>query len=1656
MTPTIHVNRLRGRIDFTIITIREDEFEAVLGRFSPRRPVIGGRQVYEYCRFPRPDGRTVDVAVVRAFDQGQSVAQSVARDAIDDLAPRWLILAGIAGGIPDNEFSLGDVLLAGRLHDFSVTAAIEDEHPQFRPGGGPVHPAVERLLAYMPAYRDRLGDWNRQSLLTCQKPTVLVPDDIRSDCYYGADNTRKTVRSSLQRHFPKTSVSRAPLFKVGAVATANVLLKDTALLAEWRRAARDISHIEMEAGGVYFAARHARPHELPLLCVRGISDIVGFSRTPEWTPFACHVAASFLHALLSHLPLEVFDVEPRPRLSLGELFNKLPSGLGRLINTVYEVIHAAGRQISDYSKGSVVRTPTLEAIVAAFEHSSLPLLSRVVVDSERIPRPELETLQKFIAEGEDNVLCILGSPGSGKTAILALVARNAIDAGLVTLAIKADFVPTEIPFETWTKQQIGLGITALDAVKAAASRGRVLVIVDQLDALASTVDLKSERLNSVISFIAQCAAVPRVSVICSCRKFDFSHDTRFGSLNAKVIDLELPAWTEVTQQLLQHGVRDTDSWPQDFREVLRTPQHLKIYLDRIASTGNIDAFGTYYSMLDDLWARANLSSAEIGVLDALTEVLIEREILWAPLVRFEDSLSIISSLESKGILRTEAGRVGFHHQTLLEHGKARYFTKRDKSLANHVLERQSAILVRPTVWAVLRYLRDVDRSKYRVEVEGLFRADLRLHLRYLVIEFLGQVSKPEDYEIVLLGSRLLSEEDSVRVLISIRGSADWFYALRTTHLPVVMKGPPESQWPMIGVITDAWEFGREACIDLVKQNWLPVAQKDRLTTRAMSGLGQWDEQSVDIVCTLIRRADHDQGFHWAESLVSIISADQPRLASRVFKETVLRETETSHEPGRSTSQMSSPLESSRGWYDLPAVAEAAPTEFLREGWEWLVSICERFHTGYDSTVLYRYRGACFALEEHTHRPEPSLLTSFLAAIDSVAATSPDIFVEITRQSWSSENAVVHRLIVRGLCLAIRDRPLTGLEYLRGDRRRFAVGTSESHGQSDSQALIAALVPLLSVNERISLEKLILSWSQYRDGVEVIDEQREWDREARLRLLTSIPSHLLSQELSQLIESEKSALPDWDREIRSSRSGSVREVPPMSKEAMLTADNEQVLRTISASRDPGREQRTMTEVPGGWEEPGGPSAAGRELGELAKEHSQRAIELIVLLIANGQEDAAAAAIHHVPESSLDDNEVYKFVRKLASLKVQSEQVRSNVGYLLYHRCREQIGLPNDICEALKVWLAQPWDSSYGVFAASNAQEERATPESVASILWAPRHGIVDTDRSFWPLLAVTHGYLMRSDPDTKAWLDTVEMHLRRDVAERTWAAYCLEMRWIGIKDCDRARGESVISQLFARFPALKEKQEGVRLVAHISSLLSRPFVEAFLDSLRASTSFTSKQAFAELITLIAFRDKEHAWAIQRLEVELAAMKEGGSFDEPIGVGMAFVAAQLWDQPEARDKASSVLCEIVPHATKHIGEAVATVFWAKDDFVADEATESLLHTLAQNPSALSKIPITELVEHLTGLVPHKRVVVLNVCNAILKSGRREGDLFESGPHLVKIAMTLQRFDDTRADGLTLLEELLGLGLDDAFRILRDIDIRPTTTTGREPRRRRRRRG
>lgn len=303
------VAELKSKVDFGIITIREDEFEAVLQRL-PVEQLVVGRQRYAMSRLKTVSDDEYVIASVRCLEPGTGQAQDVARTMIDELNPQWILVVGIAGSMPDYEHTLGDVILASRLHDFSVSAIIENSkqevRQEFASGGGPMHQDVQALLAALPALNLVLDKWYTPTSLTVSRPDVK----LGRNNFYGDADWKKKVKECLNRYFGKDIIRQYPKAFTGSVASSGILLKDTQTASLWLRTSRDIKGMEMELAGVYQAAWG---YQKPVLAIRGISDVVGFKRSPDWTSYACHTAAAFMVALLRSRPIIPLESRELPQ-----------------------------------------------------------------------------------------------------------------------------------------------------------------------------------------------------------------------------------------------------------------------------------------------------------------------------------------------------------------------------------------------------------------------------------------------------------------------------------------------------------------------------------------------------------------------------------------------------------------------------------------------------------------------------------------------------------------------------------------------------------------------------------------------------------------------------------------------------------------------------------------------------------------------------------------------------------------------------------------------------------------------------------------------------------------------------------------------------------------------------------------------------------------------------------------------------------------------------------------------------------------------------------------------------------------------------------------------------------------------------------------------
>jgi nucleoside phosphorylase len=281
-------HEIKGHVDAVILTIRDDEKDAVDKRVGSFEQYVG-RRTYRVARLAAA-GRTLTVALYRLPEQGNSPAQAAATDAIEDLDPTLIVLVGIAGAVPAAEFTLGDVLVATRIADLRIQALVPDRLPE-------LSVRTDRIQA---ALADRISNlieppgW-AASIVHPRPVVTLTPDMFTADQAWN-----KKARESLEAHFHAPRLAR---YQTAEIAATDFLVKDAVTVQHWLQAVRKIEGFEMEAAGVMGAA--TRTDALyPVLVVRGISDIVGYKRDPEWTAYACHSAAAFAIALLRSGQLE--------------------------------------------------------------------------------------------------------------------------------------------------------------------------------------------------------------------------------------------------------------------------------------------------------------------------------------------------------------------------------------------------------------------------------------------------------------------------------------------------------------------------------------------------------------------------------------------------------------------------------------------------------------------------------------------------------------------------------------------------------------------------------------------------------------------------------------------------------------------------------------------------------------------------------------------------------------------------------------------------------------------------------------------------------------------------------------------------------------------------------------------------------------------------------------------------------------------------------------------------------------------------------------------------------------------------------------------------------------------------------------------------------
>ena len=1319
-----------------------------------------------------------------------------------------------------------------------------------------------------------------------------------------------------------------------------------------------------------------------------------------------------------------------------------------------------------------------EALAAA----SIDLLAweKTLPNGKWMERPERESIEaRFQFNTSSTVL--LGEPGSGKSALLSKIASNLVAQGAPVFALKADFLSTKVRTETDLQHDLQLPAPPSDLILQLAALQPVYVFIDQLDALASQLDLRSERLNVLLNLARRIGSEPNVHVLLSARTFEFNHDVRLRAIEAEAVTLVLPPWHEVKEQLNELGI-DSDYWPEKARDVVRIPQALKTFI-ALVSSGRSEPFSTYQAMLEQLWrdriASADDSERLIALASDLAGQMAEDEALWLAAARFDDRLDALKRLEALGfIVRSENNlSIAFSHQTVFDYILARTFVRNAGLLSLYVLERQESLFVRAKVWSAFNYLREAETTSYEREFLEIWKTkDLRRHLRVLLIEFLGQVGQPLEFEKTCMTEALTSADLRMFVLKAIGSSSGWFDFFASTAIQEAMSGTDPEASQACRILALNWKKGGERIIRLIRERWLPHPERDSYTWMAVHECPLWNTEVEAIAATVLKRSPIS--IWQVEHTALTLALEQSEVALRLIRtklDFLLAEAKGKPEPPQfpaegtddeqtswyilhdRTKEFKYLLEASE-WNDLPSFAEAVPLEFLQYLWPWYVALfSEILARNSRDGVKHIYPGQ-YVLEIEltdsetlfTSREKP-VMSAIQVAVEDLAAKLPDDFLRWADDNSNLEILAVQQLIARGYEIAANQLASRALEWLLLDQRRFQLGTSFGHRRTTID-LIRASAQHWSKEEVDRAEKTFLSYHpRVPDHLKEPEQRRLFAGLVRATikdLLQAIGVERLTPKSHELVVTEERALGNrFDRSISMGEGGWIGS--PMETTVMAKAKDRDILKIFREIPD-----NTNWDHPTHWMR-GGNIQLSRAFSEFARSAPGRAVRLMEQFEPLQQERAASYALDAMADNASNDSRVIEAFLDLHARGFQTEEFRDSAARAIEKIANRKAEIGDDVIDILVEWLGfTPLRAEEGVAVEDVKLTSKSKDDDfrVGSILWGYGGTTTLPSGNFNILSALASILLNRGDTGRNRYLAILDDHLSRERDPNTWKA--LLIRLVNAGGSTPQVLSTFLHKLFDRFPEILATQEAVFFFAH-AQRWDDQLVFDLISNWRKSGRAFLQQAYGEIVGLVATVKKHDNWL--RLRSELIS-----SGTDYMKIGLAYCAVNMWSNRKHQPKAAETLIALLKGASKDLVAAVMDIFRLTDELIPDTSTVELLRALADPGTDMSAAPPSFVVERLQTLLPHEATLITTIAEKLVAAWRDElGDMrtgtVTAAPQLTDLALTLHRLGGrSRQSGVALFEVMIEIDAHGARETLAEIDGRfgPHQATARKRLARRRR--
>lgn len=1309
---------------------------------------------------------------------------------------------------------------------------------------------------------------------------------------------------------------------------------------------------------------------------------------------------------------------------------------------------------------------TLEEWRLELKRTSIDLLSwpTTLHDGKWLNRPELEQLTEILRRDESSTTALIGPPGVGKSALLAILGQTLQDnQKLPVLAIKADLLDRSIKDEEGLQRYLELPELPSKMLKRLSKMGPVVLIIDQLDALAAYVDMQTGRLSALINLIRRVGKAKNIHTVLSSRDFEFEHDVRLKAIDTQSLKLTNLPWEEVAEILKSHGVNAT-GWPIDAQEIVRTPQALNLYLS-LHSQGHTEPFTTYQGMLDEVWEKRVLTDkgerSNSHIAYKIANIMANEESLWLASSRFEEETESIKSLTAAGIItKYSEGSIGFSHQTIFEYALARHFAQDKGRLSSYVLERQDSLFIRPKLWSALNYLRSREPTSYHAALQAIWTAkNLRKHLRFLLIDFMGQQHNPTDQEEILMAQALINEDQQLPALRAISGSPGWLNRFAEGYISSAMTDSEATSDAALAIFISGINHSRDLTLQLMVNYWGAESKNDTRIFRILNNASHWTPIHLELAKHVVVRTP--VLVLYLDTTLATLGADQPDMALELLRNALdgqlkhecVEATTNEQEAWQSSSDkiceatrklLHSPRRKFEGlvkaahWDSIPALAEKQPTAFVESIWPWFLNIFSEVKTYSPDAPPLGFGISFFAefpIPHDCHEPEsPPLLAAMVQSLVTVAKNDRAWFLAWMASVQANEFAPAQCLIALVLASEPSEYALQALDFLTADFRRLYLG-NRRNPRGITKMLVSACAPFWTKEQTQKFESAVLAWP-IPDSIRAkppVNRRAAFRSFRRIQIdtLRSIPSRNRSDRTRAQVAEHERTFPNGKEPTYFA--GQLDAV--MSTEEMVCASNAHILKAFSA-------------VPASspWDHPdskyhGGNVQLSNSFERFAAIEPIRAREVILQLPPDLGEYAAAFSL-----KSFAASEHPEFVSELIHLLPQrgyrSDDFKSYASSAVDQLIYKRISINKDIIDTFERWFNEFLTSPPHSEINETALEENEAPtlgncdeyDPSRSIMWSDSISDV-VPIGEYPVISTLLSALLTQKEYSRA-AKIFEHYLAFSKNPQVWE--CLLEPLQHLQNSNSAYAHLAFT-ILDQIPELMGKSLSAALLMNLLQN-NQNEVKLHLEKWRVHPSQRILGGFGELTLLATMKRPKLDWPRRWLE-EIYCEESMIS----ARAGAAVTAVHVWRDPMVRPFATDVLARLITNGEPGVWAAVFDLFRVIPGFTPEKHTTKLLCVIADNIESAPPLDGMFIVTHLCAHLPHNAETIGKIALGLAKIWHRKladrsTSISASSADLFNLATTLHRLGSgTRIQGLELFERLAEIDALTARGVFDELDNR-----------------